>query len=94
MKQILNKLDYEIHHWANSAMIKTEVTYYFHNPRESFKNFPRATDKKIKIDIDVPDDVDCLFWCNYFGFEAPMPDLVRFKNLCRHFQSSILRQMH
>ena len=47
MKQILNKLDYEIHHWANSAMIKTEVTYYFHNPRESCKNFPRATDEEI-----------------------------------------------
>jgi predicted phosphoribosyltransferase len=47
MKQILNKLDYEIHRWVNSAMIKTEVTYYFHNPRESFKNFPRATDEEI-----------------------------------------------
>lgn len=42
--------------------------------------FSVSFDKKIKIDIDIPDDVDCLFWCNYFGFEVPMPDLVRFKN--------------
>ena len=47
MKQILNKLDYEIHHWDNSVMIKTEVISYFHNPHESFKNFPCATDEEI-----------------------------------------------
>ena len=49
MKQILNKLDYEIHHWDNSAMIKTEVISYFHNPHESFKNFPCATEEEITM---------------------------------------------
>ncbi len=28
-------------------MIKTEVISYFHNPHESFKNFPCATDEEI-----------------------------------------------
>jgi len=36
-------------------------------------------DKSIIAKIDIPNDVDCLLWCNYFGFEVSMPDLDTFK---------------
>lgn len=32
----------------------------------------------IQIDLVIPEDVDCLLWCNYFGFQIEMPDLSDF----------------
>ena len=32
----------------------------------------------IMIDLNVETDTDCILWCNYFGFNSPMPDLSRF----------------
>ncbi len=32
-----------------SVMVEIQVSTYFHNPHESFKNFPRATDEEITI---------------------------------------------
>lgn len=49
MKQILNRFESEIHPWDNLVMIKTEVISYLHNPHESFKKFPRATDEEITM---------------------------------------------
>lgn len=33
---------------------------------------------EITIKLNVEDDVDCILWCNYFGFMLPMPDLSAF----------------
>lgn len=41
--------------------------------------YPVYFDKSIMVKIDIPNDVDCLLWCNYFGFEVSMPDLGAFK---------------
>lgn len=41
--------------------------------------YPVYFDKSITVKIDIPNDVDCLLWCNYFGFEVSMPDLKAFK---------------
>lgn len=35
-------------------------------------------DNELKINLNIPDDVDCLLWCNYFGFDVEMPDLSEF----------------
>lgn len=32
----------------------------------------------LHIDINVSEDVDCILWCNYFGFNVPMPDFSQF----------------
>lgn len=32
----------------------------------------------IKIELNVAADVDCILWCNYFGFTLPMPDMSEF----------------
>lgn len=35
------------------------------------------TDRLI-INLEINEDVDCVLWCNYFGFYVPMPDLRQF----------------
>lgn len=35
-------------------------------------------DNGLKIDINIPEDVNCILWCNYFGFNTPMPDFSDF----------------
>lgn len=35
---------------------------------------------KFQIDIDIPEDVDLLLWCNYFGYQITMPNLESFIN--------------
>lgn len=32
----------------------------------------------ININVNIPDDVDLLLWCNYFGFQIKMPDFSEF----------------
>ena len=32
----------------------------------------------LKIELTIADDVDCLLWCNYFGFRREMPDVSGF----------------
>ena len=32
------------------------------------------------IELQIPDDVDAVLWCNYFGFRITMPDMSGFKN--------------
>lgn len=32
----------------------------------------------LKIELDLIDDVDCILWCNYFGFNTAMPNLEDF----------------
>ena len=44
-----------------------EVEFYTVNYTES-----------ITIDLNVESDVDCVLWCNYFGFNISMPDLSAF----------------
>lgn len=34
--------------------------------------------KELRIDLQIEDDVDCIVWCNYFGFTVDMPDLSDF----------------
>ena len=34
----------------------------------------------LHIDLKVDEDVDLLFWCNYFGFHHAVPDLREFKS--------------
>ncbi|WP_295218806.1 hypothetical protein [Ruminococcus sp.] len=41
--------------------------------------YPVYFDKNITFKIDIPNDVDCLLWCNYFGFKLSMPYLDEFK---------------
>lgn len=36
-------------------------------------------DNGLIIDFEIPDDVDCILWCNYFGFNVKMPDVDSFK---------------
>lgn len=48
------------------------------NLRISF--YPVYYDDGLKIDLDIEDDIDCLLWCNYFGFKIKMPDLSAFIN--------------
>ena len=33
---------------------------------------------QIMIELKVDNDVDCILWCNYFGFTLPMPDMSGF----------------
>lgn len=32
----------------------------------------------LNIHVDIPEDVDLLLWCNYFGFRIEMPDFSEF----------------
>lgn len=32
----------------------------------------------LQTNVSIPKDVDCLLWCNYFGFRNDMPDLADF----------------
>lgn len=32
----------------------------------------------LQITLKIPEDVDCLLWCNYFGFRNEMPDVSKF----------------
>lgn len=34
----------------------------------------------IAIDLEIDKNVDCILWCNYFGFNTPMPNLDKFIN--------------
>lgn len=40
--------------------------------------FPVWFDDGLKIDIKIRDDIDCVLWCNYFGFKQYMPDFRMF----------------
>lgn len=35
-------------------------------------------DDGLIIDLSIDDDVECLLWCNYFGFNIDMPDFHKF----------------
>lgn len=35
-------------------------------------------EEELKIDLKIEDDVDCILWCNYFGFNYLMPNLSSF----------------
>lgn len=35
--------------------------------------------EQLAIDLRIPDDVDTLLWCNYFGYSVKMPNLYSFK---------------
>lgn len=37
-------------------------------------------DNGIFIDLKIEEGIDCIVWCNYFGFKIEMPDLSDFKN--------------
>lgn len=32
----------------------------------------------LDIQVDIPEDIDLLLWCNYFGFRVKMPDFTDF----------------
>src|SRR5699024_4919437 len=32
------------------------------------------------IDLEIDKNIDCILWCNYFGFDVVMPNLVDFTN--------------
>ena len=32
----------------------------------------------LKIDVEIPKDIELFFWCNYFGFHTKMPDMKHF----------------
>ena len=40
--------------------------------------YPVFYEDGLRMDLDIPGDVDCLLWCNYFGFRNEMPDLSCF----------------
>lgn len=37
-----------------------------------------AFEEGLKIDLRTTEDVDCILWCNYFGFRVLMPELTDF----------------
>lgn len=41
--------------------------------------YPVFFHHKFKIDISVVDDIDCILWCNYFGYSNDMPNFQDFK---------------
>lgn len=43
--------------------------------------FPVNYHDGLKIEIDIPKDTDIFLWCNYFGFNVPMPDLSDFRGV-------------
>ena len=49
MYQILESMNTEYNGWNNSIMLRTQIITYFHNPQESFKNFPCATEEEITM---------------------------------------------
>lgn len=40
--------------------------------------FPVFYESELKYTLDIPPDVDCIFWCNYFGFRVIFPDFSSF----------------
>ena len=32
----------------------------------------------LQVNLIIPEDVDCILWCNYFGFSVSMPDMSEF----------------
>lgn len=40
--------------------------------------FPVNYNNGFNIEINRLDNIDCLLWCNYFGFNSQMPDLSEF----------------
>lgn len=32
----------------------------------------------LQVNLIIPEDVDCILWCNYFGFSVSMPDMGEF----------------
>ena len=44
-----------------------EVVFYAINYKEG-----------LDIEFNIPDDIDCVLWCNYFGFNAQMPNVEEF----------------
>lgn len=43
--------------------------------------YPVNYEKGLKADVDIPETTDIIFWCNYFGFMVPMPDLSEFRGV-------------
>lgn len=37
-------------------------------------------DNGLKIDLNIDSAIDCVLWCNYFGFDVNMPDFDEFQN--------------
>lgn len=35
----------------------------------------------LNIEINIPENTDIFFWCNYFGFTVPMPNLSEFSGV-------------
>lgn len=48
MYQILESMNSSVLH-NGSVMVEIQVSTYFHNPQESFKNFPCATEEEITM---------------------------------------------
>lgn len=42
--------------------------------------YPVSYENGLKVNLIIPEDVDCILWCNYFGFNVKMPDVDSFKN--------------
>lgn len=42
--------------------------------------YPVEYHEMLQIMVDIPEDVDCLYWCNYFGFNIKMPNMQEFIN--------------
>lgn len=40
--------------------------------------YPVNYENGLIINMAIPEDVDCVFWCNYFGFKLQMPDMSDF----------------
>ena len=52
----------------------------FRDQNISIEFYPVYYQDGLKIDLDIPDDVDILLWCNYFGFSKPMLSVESFVN--------------
>lgn len=40
--------------------------------------YPVYYENGLKVDLKIPEDIDVLVWCNYFGFRLTMPDISEF----------------
>ncbi|MCI8732649.1 MAG: hypothetical protein HFH57_16435 [Lachnospiraceae bacterium] len=40
--------------------------------------YPVNYEDGLKVQVDIPEDVDLVLWCNYFGFKTLMPDMDDF----------------
>lgn len=41
--------------------------------------YPVNFEGKLNMELDITERTDVLLWCNYFGFNTPMPDLSAFR---------------